>query len=259
MRLLRVKTSSITIILVLALCISGCHNRRQVKTEQSSTSEAPAPAIRPEDFKPGDEVPADVIVQCGADAFFRDDAISDATFALMQGRSYKEGCPVPREDLRYLTVLHKDSLGRSLVGEIIVNKDISQDILQIMQALYEASYPIEKMRLIDYYDADDHASMLDNNSSAFNYRPRAHQSAISKHALGLAIDINPLYNPYCLTTESGAFIIEPKEARQYANRNFESPYKIEKGDACWTLFREHGFWWGGGWAGRTRDYQHFEK
>lgn len=259
MRILLQRISSITLIISLSLCFSGCRNRRQVETGSAPVTETAVPAMTPEDFKPGDEVPGQAIVQCGADAFFRDDAVDDALFALMQGKSYKEGCPVPREDLRYLTVLHKDSLGRSLVGELIVNKEISQDVLQIMRGLYDASYPIEKMRLIDYYDADDRASMLDNNSSAFNYRPRAHQSVISKHALGLAIDINPLYNPYCLTTESGAYIIEPRESAKYANRNFESPYKIEKGDPCWTLFRERGFFWGGGWAGRTRDYQHFEK
>ena len=239
--------------------MSACVNRVRPAKEEAPAPTAQAPAYQPEAFKPGGEVPAEAIDQCGADSFFRDDAISDVIFELMQGKSFKEGCPVPREDLRYLTVLHKDSLGRSLVGEMIVNKEISQDVLQIMRALYDASYPIEKMRLIDYYDADDRASMLDNNSSAFNYRPRSHQRTISKHALGLAIDINPLYNPYCLTTESGALIIEPRESAKYANRNFESPYKIEKGDLCWTLFREHGFWWGGGWAGRTRDYQHFEK
>ena len=232
------------------LCLNSCLNRN-VKTseiQEEITEEEPV-------FLPGDQVPDKWLEKLGAESFFKAVPIDDQLFALMQGRSYKEGCPLAREDLRYLTLLHKDSLGRS----IVVNKEISQDVLEIFSSLYNASYPIEKMRLIDYYDADDMASMKDNNSSAFNYRPRSHQSTISKHSLGLAIDINPLFNPYCLTTESGSLIIDPKEARQYANRNFESPYKIQKGDLCWTLFREHGFWWGGGWAGRTRDYQHFEK
>ena len=258
MRLVPARISSITLIAALTVSTSACVNRGQ--SAKNDTPPLPsAQSLPSRSFAPGDEVPPEYVSRQGIDSYFRDDALSDAIFSLMNGKSYKEGCPVPREDLRYLTVLHKDSLGRSLVGEMVVNKEISQDVLQIMRELYEASYPIEKMRLIDYYDADDRASMLDNNSSAFNYRPRSHQSAISKHALGLALDINPLYNPYCLTTESGALIIEPRESAKFANRNFESPYKIEKGDLCWTLFREHGFWWGGGWAGRTRDYQHFEK
>jgi len=254
-RLYRI-TAAAALACVLALCLNSCLNRT-VKT--SEAQEETEEIIEEPTFNPGDQVPDEWLQKRGADSYFSASPIRDDIFALMQGRSYKEGCPVAREDLRYLTVLHKDSLGRSLVGEMVVNKDIANDVVDIFKALYEASYPIEKMRLIDYYDADDHASMIDNNSSAFNYRPRAHQSAISKHALGLAIDINPLYNPYCLTTEDGRLIIEPREARQYANRDFESPYKIEKGDPCWTLFREKGFWWGGGWANRTRDYQHFEK
>ena len=249
-------TTAAALACVLTLCLNSCLNRT-VKT--SETQEETEVIEEEPTFNPGDQVPDEWLAKRGADAFFSALPISDDIFALMQGRSYKEGCPVAREDLRYLIVLHKDSLGRSLVGEMVVNKDIADDVEAIFKALYDASYPIEKMRLIDHYDADDQASMLDNNSSAFNYRPRAHQSTISKHALGLAIDINPLYNPYCLTTESGALIVEPKEARQYVNRDFESPYKIEKGDLCWTLFRERGFWWGGGWANRTKDYQHFEK
>ena len=247
-------TAFAAISCVSVLCLNSCLNRnaKTSETQVETVEETPV-------FLPGDQVPDKWIERLGADSFFKASPIEDGLFALMQGNSYKEGCPVAREDLRYLTVLHKDSLGRSLVGELVVNKEISQDALEIFRSLYDASYPIEKMRLVDFYDADDQASMRDNNSSAFNYRPRSHQSAISKHALGLAIDINPLFNPYCLTTESGSLIIDPKEARQYANRDFESPYKIEKGDLCWTLFREHGFWWGGGWAGRTRDYQHFEK
>ena len=248
-------TAAAALACALSLCLNSCLNRN-VKT-----SETQEEAIEEEpEFAPGYQVADKWLQKRGADSFFSVSPIGDELFALMDGKSYKEGCPVAREDLRYLTVLHKDSLGRTLVGEMVLNKAIADEVLDIMKGLYEASYPIEKMRLVDYYDADDQASMLDNNSSAFNYRPRAHQrGVISKHALGMAIDINPLYNPYCLTTESGALIVEPKEARKYANRNFESPYKIEKGDLCWTLFRERGFWWGGGWANRTRDYQHFEK
>ncbi len=248
------KTAVAALTCATVLCLNSCLNRnvKPSETQVETVEETPV-------FLPGDQVPDKWLDKLGADSFFKASPIEDDMFALMQGKSYREGCPTPREDLRYLTVLHKDSLGRSLVGEMVVNKSIADDVLEIFQGLYQDSYPIEKMRLVDYYDADDRASMLDNNSSAFNYRPRSHQSTISKHALGLAIDINPLYNPYCLTTESGAFIVEPKEARPYANRNFESPYKIEKGDLCWTLFRERGFFWGGGWAGRTRDYQHFEK
>lgn len=78
----------------------------------------------------------------------------------------------------------------------MVNKAIAEDVLAIFRQLYEAEYPIEKVRLVDEYDADDEASMSDNNSSAFNFRFISHTTKISKHGLGMAVDINTLYNPY---------------------------------------------------------------
>ena len=58
--------------------------------------------------------------------------------------------------------------GQTKEGELVVNKAIAEDVLAIFRQLYEAEYPIEKVRLVDEYDADDEASMSDNNSSAFN-------------------------------------------------------------------------------------------
>ena len=74
------------------------------------------------------------------------------------------------DDLRYLRVLHYDFEGNSIVGELVCAASISDDLLDIFEALYLASYPIEKMRLVDYYDGDDEASMCDNNTSCFNQR-----------------------------------------------------------------------------------------
>jgi len=234
-------------------CLNSCLNRNAKTTEiQQETIEEPT-------FRPGDQIPEEWVEKRGAESFFSISPIPDDIFALMDGNSYKEGCPVGRGDLRYLTALHKDARGRTLLGEMVVNKSIAPDVLEILHDLYFASYPIEKMRLVDHYGADDNASMLDNNSSAFNFRPRAHQSTISKHAIGEAIDINPLYNPFVRTLDSGAQIVEPAQSRQYLDRSADFPYKIERDDLCCTLFRAHGFYWGGSWASRTRDYQHFER
>ena len=40
-------------------------------------------------------------------------------------------------------------------GELVVNRLIADDVLDIFKQLYEAGYEIEKIRLIDEYDADD--------------------------------------------------------------------------------------------------------
>lgn len=183
--------------------------------------------------------------------------IPDDIFAKMQGKSYKADCTVPREDLRYLHVLHMGFDGQTKEGELVVNKAIAEDVLAIFKQLYEAEYPIEKVRLVDEYDADDEASMSDNNSSAFNFRFISHTTTISKHGLGMAVDINTLYNPY-VKTVNGKLSIEPANAEAYVDRSGDFPHKIDHEDLCYRLFTQHGFTWGGDWE-HSKDYQHFEK
>jgi hypothetical protein len=115
---------------------------------------------------------------------------------------------------------------------------------------------IEKIRLVDEYDADDELSMEDNNSSAFNFRFISHTTRVSKHGLGLAVDINTLYNPYTKVVD-GVRIVEPITGEPYLDREADFPCKIDHDDLCYRLFIEHGFEWGGDWEDR-KDYQHFE-
>ena len=127
--------------------------------------------------------------------------IPDNIFEKMQGKSYKADCTLPRENLRYIHVLHVGFDNQVHEGELVVNKDIADDVLEIFKELYESGYQIEKVRLVDEYDADDEASMSDNNSSAFNFRFISHTTKISKHGMGMAVDINTLYNPYVKTVD----------------------------------------------------------
>ena len=182
--------------------------------------------------------------------------ISDELFARIDGISFRADCTLPRDDLRYLHVLHKDLDGNVLEGEMIVNVHIAEDVLEILRELYEADYPIEKIHLVDEYDADDERSMADNNSSAFNFRFISYTTTVSKHGLGLAVDINPLYNPYTKTV-NGERSVEPANAEPYLDRSADFPHKIDEDDLCYRLFTEHGFEWGGAWT-NSKDYQHFE-
>ena len=97
-----------------------------------------------------------------------------------------------------------------------------------------------------------------NNTSCFNYRVVENTSSLSKHALGLAIDINPLYNPYITYNKDGTSNVSPVAAMDYADRDKSFPYKIDEDDLCYKLFVEHGFTWGGNWNS-CKDYQHFQK
>ena len=211
----------------------------------------------PPSFEPGSIVSEKVISRKGDESFFKILEIPDSIFTLMQGRSYKDDCTLPRSELRYLLLLHRDLDGKAIVGEMVVNRQIAQNVRDIFLELFRQSYPIEKIRLIDRYQADDEASMLDNNTSCFNWRTKTLSDKPSKHASGMAIDINPLYNPYCLIN-GDRVTVQPTAGRHYLDRSLTFPYKIVQGDICHTLFTSHGFIWGGSWTS-PKDYQHFQK
>lgn len=182
--------------------------------------------------------------------------IDEKIFARIDGKSYKRDCPLSVKDLRYLHVLHKDINGGTREGEMICNVKIADKLLKIFAELYAHDYPIEKMRLIDDYDADDELSMSDNNSSCFNFRCISHTNEISLHGFGLAVDINPLYNPYIKFVD-GKKIIAPANAAAYEDRTKNFPYKIDEQDFCYRLFIANGFTWGGTYWHDKKDYQHF--
>ena len=129
------------------------------------------------------------------------------------------------DDLRYVHIRHYDFEGNPAEGELICNKAIAQDLTEIFYELYCNEYQLEKVLLIDEYNGDDTASMEDNNTSCFNYRPVEGTSSLSKHALGLAIDINPFYNPYITYNKDGSERVSPASAAAYADRSASFPYK----------------------------------
>jgi len=172
------------------------------------------------------------------------------------GKSYKEEKSIPLEDLRYLHILHVNGEGETCEGELICNQYIAEDLLDVFVKLYDQQYPIEKVQLVDTYDADDENSMADNNTSCFNDRNVSGSNKKSKHALGLAIDLNPLYNPY-IHKVNGKETVEPANGDRYADREGEFPYKIDENDLAYYFFTMQGFEWGGNWKS-VKDYQHFE-
>lgn len=163
------------------------------------------------------------------------------------------------DDLCYLSVLHYDFNGNVQTGELICNKRIAEDLVEIFYELYLNEYQIEKIRLVDEYLGDDEASMEDNNTSCFNYRTVPNSNSMSKHALGCAIDINPFYNPYIVTNRAeGTTTVSPAGSDTYVDRSASFEHKIDTDDLCYRLFKEHGFEWGGSWK-NSKDYQHFQK
>lgn len=179
----------------------------------------------------------------------------------IQGISFPENesdCEITYDDLRYVHLLHYNFNGDIQEGELICNKEIAQDLVEIFYELYFSEYQIESIKLIDEYDGNDDLSMENNNTSCFNYRVVDGSDKLSKHAYGLAIDVNPLYNPCVKYLKDGKISVDPENGEPYVNRDKFFPYKIDENDLCFKLFDEHGFTWGGNWNS-LKDYQHFQK
>ncbi|MEJ2105446.1 MAG: M15 family metallopeptidase [Ignavibacteriaceae bacterium] len=153
------------------------------------------------------------------------------------------------ENLELITVEYYGFDGLLHEGQLVVNKKVIDDIKEIFNFIKETEFPINKVVPISQYDWSDEKSMHDNNTSAFNYRFISGTRVISEHASGLAIDINPLQNPYVknnICTPSGSTY----DTTKAGTLTSDSPLVKE--------FKERGWIWGGDWK-NLKDYQHFEK
>ncbi|MBQ9503533.1 MAG: M15 family metallopeptidase [Lachnospiraceae bacterium] len=176
----------------------------------------------------------------------------------MRGLSYPaddSAAQISWDKLRYMKVLYVNYSGVTCEGELVCNKAIADDLIDIFRQLYAANYQICQIRLVDDFMANDDLSIAADNTSCFNYRVVEGTTRLSNHGLGRAIDINPLYNP-CVYVKSGR--VSPPAGAAYADRSADFPHKIDKNDLAYKLFIAHGFTWGGDWK-TLKDYQHFEK
>ncbi len=176
--------------------------------------------------------------------------IDEAMRARMSA-SWRPGCPVPLEDLRVLALDHWGYDGVEHRGELVVHADQADAVLSVFASLFDARFPIERVRLVDDYGADDASSTRANNTAGFNCRAVVgNPGAWSEHAFGRAIDVNPLVNPYVRDPN----LADPGLA-QYLDRSLEATGMIRPGDVVVSAFAAIGWQWGGVWS--SADYQHF--
>lgn len=178
-------------------------------------------------------------------------ALPRSVIERMTGRSWRVDCPVPMDELAYLQLSHRDFDGVAKAGELVIAARVAKDVLGVFQRLFEAGFPIAQMRLVDDFDADDELSMAANNTSGFNGRRVAGTDRWSEHAFGLAIDVNPVQNPYL---HDGR--ISPPASAAYLDRGHERPGMALPGGVLVAAFADIGWGWGGTWPGRP-DYHHF--
>ncbi|MDQ3263242.1 MAG: M15 family metallopeptidase [Myxococcota bacterium] len=173
--------------------------------------------------------------------------------AEMTGVSWRPGCPVALDQLVLLRLSHWGFDGKVHPGELVVHQRVAQELVALFRVLFEARFPIERMQRIEAYGGDDDRSMAANNTSAFNCRAVEGTQVFSRHAYGMAIDLNPLLNPYVRDQD-----VRPPAGRAHLHRRLAVPGLIRAGDRVHQAFLQRGWRWGGSWR-TLRDYQHFEK
>ena len=210
----------------------------------------------------GEFISADEIVNIDKYFTFSPIERGGEIFNRINGKSYRDNNDISLESLRYLTIPYYNFDHQIQLGEMIVNVDIQNDVINIFKELFKNEYEIESMCLIDDYwiagsggNIADNNSIENNNTSCFCYRPVTGGENISNHGYGRAIDINPQQNPY---VENGQNT--HRNADQYVDRSCGDPHVIvaSEQDICYSTFTKYGFSWGGNWTNPV-DYQHFEK
>ena len=137
-------------------------------------------------------------------------------------------------------------------GQIICHRTVVSEVQEIFSDLLQMRFPIYQCKPISGFGFSDIISMQANNSNGFDYRLKTGSVTISKHSYGLAIDFNPLQNPY------------KKGTRTLPENNNENivtgriRITEEQGQKVIRIFRKHGWLWGGSWRS-LKDYMHFEK
>ncbi len=166
--------------------------------------------------------------------------------------SWREGCPLPVEQLSLLTLTYWDFAGNVQQGPMVVNTAVVDDVATVFENLFDIGFPIERIALVDEYGGDDKAAMRANVTSSFNCRFVDGTERWSNHAFGLAIDINPLINPWAREGN-----VLPLEGEPYTDRELDLPGMINLGDEAVRIFEEVGWSWGGVW--QSADYMHFSR
>jgi len=179
--------------------------------------------------------------------------VDPATARRMTGVSWRPGCPVSLADLRLLRVSFHGFDGAVHEGEMVVSAVWAERLVGVFRTLFDAGYPIERMQLVDDYGGSDDASVLANNSSAFNCRAVTGGTGWSRHAYGTAVDLNPRQNPYVYPD---GHLLDPA-SEPFRDRRGTGPAMIREGDAVVAAFAAIGWRWGGTFTD-TPDPQHFD-
>jgi hypothetical protein len=207
----------------------------------------------------------------------KQEPIPDEVWEDMRGKSWKPnmGCP-SRNLLVLLTVPYRNFAGQPAMGELVVAKSVGPLVVRIFTEIFESeTFRIERIERVDKHgNGSDAASMAANNTSAFNCRFVARTTRLSAHGLGIAVDINPVQNPWVKGDRIDPPAGQPFDsiAKRQAAHDLGQQGIILAGDAVTSAFTSRrndrnervqrnsreGWRWGGDWSS-PKDYQHFSE
>jgi hypothetical protein len=173
--------------------------------------------------------------------------------AVIERSTWRPGCPVAADELSWVRLTFTGFDGRRHTGELLVNRAVADDVVEVFRRLYAARFPIEEMRITRADELDAPPTGDGNNTGAFACRPVRGETVFSQHAYGLAIDINPFQNPYV----KGSLVL-PELASAYLDRDDVRPGMILADGPVVRAFDRIGWGWGGSWH-TLKDLQHFSQ
>lgn len=181
---------------------------------------------------------------------------------------YREGCPVAPNRLKKIIVSYYDFDGKIHDdGEIVVMDTVAPEVENIFRELFAMQFPIDSVIAPYYFEKDYYDEEL-NNTSSFKCRQISNGDNMSIHSYGLAIDFNPIENPFVYPIKDSeklalfderhdgkAYAVWPAKGYMYMNRTKEKKGMVEP---IVKIMKKNGFdIWGGHWD-FPLDWMHFQ-
>ena len=183
---------------------------------------------------------------------------SSVKTTLKQGGYWHKGCPVGLSDLRLITVTYRGFDKHNHSGQFIANRKAVGPLTSAFHKLYHLHFPIRHLSIATTYGSGSTRSTEPDPTGSFECRDAVPSPCSggkstgnwSNHAYGMAIDINPVENPYV-----GCGMSRDPQAQSYRDRSNHRPGMVTR--RVVAAFRSVGWGWGGAWTGNTKDYMHF--
>jgi D-alanyl-D-alanine carboxypeptidase len=177
---------------------------------------------------------------------------------LRAAHEWHTGCPVGFSGLRVLTVTYWGFDGHAHRGQMVVNAAAAGPLAQVFHRIYRLHFRIHHMSLAAAYGPASRQPKDGDVTASFECRDAVPSPCTggrstgqwSMHAYGLAVDINPVENPYVGCGQSRDPSARPYFDRSRHRRGMVTP-------AVLRAFGSIGWGWGGSWSGSTKDYMHF--